>query len=233
MMGDGYSLFCNNIATTALKHGYDIIINEYYTIRGSTAQNCSYNRFVPCKSDVKHCSSNTFRTKRFHNDAKNTCGPQGKKMSRRIISLRAANNKCKCSYFCNQYNSFGFQLAPKVGNQFHSNHPKITKEQIIFPPRLFNKEIKAIICKISKAGGNHNTARNVGFHTTGVMHSSNNIHYLSGLCNELENLDGIKAKNSTEKMMDYLKKKKFNRIVLCHYGSHNQLMNVYQDECKK
>ena len=36
-----------------------------------------------------------------------------------------------------------------------------------------------------------------------------------------------------EKMMDYLKKKKFNHMVLYHDGSHNQLMNTCQDESKK
>ena len=71
------------------------------------------------------------------------------------------------------------------------------------------------------------------FHTTGVMLSRNNIHYLSGLCNDLEELDGITKKNSTEKMMHYLKRKKFNHMVLYHDGSHNQLMNVCQDESKK
>ena len=33
--GDGYSLLCNNIATTALKNGYCLIINGYYPICGS------------------------------------------------------------------------------------------------------------------------------------------------------------------------------------------------------
>ena len=33
--------------------------------------------------------------------------------------------------------------------------------------------------------------------------------------------------------MDYLKKKKFYHMVLDHDGSHNQLMDVYQDESKK
>ena len=97
-------------------------------------------------------------------------------------------------FFAIKYDSFGFYLAPKVGNRFHCNHPKLSKEQIIFPPRLLNKETKAIIDKISKADGSHNIAANVVFHTTGVMLSRNNIHYLSGLCNDLEDLDGITKK---------------------------------------
>ena len=61
----------------------------------------------------------------------------------------------------------------------------------------------------------------------------NNIHYLIGLCNELENLDGIRKKNATEKMIEYPKKKKFNHMVLYHDGSHNQLMNICEDKSKK
>ena len=33
--------------------------------------------------------------------------------------------------------------------------------------------------------------------------------------------------------MNYLKKKNFNHMVLYHDGSHNQLMNVCQNESKK
>ena len=83
-------------------------------------------------------------------------------------------------------------MASKAGNQFHSNHPKLTREQIIFPQHSLNKELKTIIDKISKADGNHTNAANVVFHTTGVILSGNNIHYLSCLCNELENLYAIK-----------------------------------------
>ena len=97
--GEGYSLLCNDIATAAIKSGYHIIRNGYYTIRGSTAQRFSCNKCVPYKGDVKHRTSKTFRSKSFHNDAKNTRGPEGKKMSRRTITQRAINNKCKCSFF--------------------------------------------------------------------------------------------------------------------------------------
>ena len=111
--------------------------------------------------------------------------------------------------------------------------PKLSKEQIIFPPRLLNNETKATIDKISKADGNHTIAANVVFHTTGVILSRNNIHYLSGSCNELENVDGVIRKDSTEKMKNYLKKKEFNHMVLYHDGCHNQLMNVCQDKSNK
>ena len=159
--GHGYSLLCNDIATTVIKDGYHIIRNGYYTVGSSTAQRYSCNRCVPYKGRVKHCSSKTFRSKSFCNEAKKTCGPQGKKMSRRTITQRSTNNKCKCPlFFAIKYDSFGFYLAPKVGNQFHSDYPNLSKEHITFPSRLLNNETKAILDKISKADGNHNIAAN-------------------------------------------------------------------------
>ena len=122
--GDGYSLQYNDRATAAIKDGYHIIRNGYYTICGSTAQRFSYNRCVPYKGYVKHCSSKTFRSKGYHKNAKNTCGPQGKKMGRRTITHRDSN----VSFFAIKYDSFGIYLAPTMGNQFHSNYLKLSKE---------------------------------------------------------------------------------------------------------
>ena len=97
---------------------------------------------------------------------------------------------------------------------------------------MLNNETKAIIYKISKADGNYTIATNVMFITTGVMFSRNNIYHLSGLFNELENLDGTNELNSIARI-DYIKKKEFNHMVLYYDGNHNQLINTYQDEFKK
>ena len=119
--GDWYSLLCNNIATTAIQDGYHIIKNEYYSICSSTAQRCSCNRCVPYKGDMKHRCSKTFRSKRFHHDAKNTCGLQGKNMGWKTITQRATNYKCKSSLFCNQiwlfWNLFGSQSRQSISLQ--------------------------------------------------------------------------------------------------------------------
>ena len=74
-----------------------------------------------------------------------------------------------------------------------------------------------MIEKISKADGNHTIAANVVFHTTGIMLSNDNIAYLSGLCNDLEKIDKIKKQNSTEKMINYLKK---NYIIMEKKSAH-------------
>ena len=63
-----------------------------------------------------------------------------------------------------------------------------------------------MIEKISKADGNHTIAANFAFHTTSIMLSNDNIAFLSGLCDDLKKIDKIKRQNSTEKMINYLKK---------------------------
>ena len=108
-------------------------------------------------------------------------------------------------FFSVQYDGFGFFLAPRVGNPRHRFHSKLTNDQIVFPPRLLNKETRSMIEKISKPDENHTIAANVVFHTTGIMISNENIAYLSGLCNDLETIDKIKKQNSTKNTINYLK----------------------------
>ena len=69
---------------------------------------------------------------------------------------------------------FGFFLAPRVGNPWHTN------DHMIFPSRLLNKETRSMIEKISKANGNHTLEANFVFHTIGIMLYNENIAYLSG-----------------------------------------------------
>ena len=69
--------------------------------------------------------------------------------------------------------------------------------------------------KISKADEIHTIVANVVFHTTDIMLSNENTAYLSGLCNDLEKIDKIKKQNSTEKIINYLRKK-INQMVLYH-----------------
>ena len=114
-------------------------------------------------------------------------------MCRLTITPRAIQKEFECSFFSVQYDDFGFFLAPRVGNPQHRFHSKLTNDQIIFPPKLLNKEIRLKIEKISKADGNHTIAANDVFHTTGIMLSNDNIAHISGLCNDLQKL--INSKN--------------------------------------
>ena len=83
---DGYSLLCNDTAVRGLKEGYQRIENGYYTIRCSTIQRFFCNRCDWHIRDVEYCSSKSLKLKSFHNDAKYTCGIEGRKMGRRVYN---------------------------------------------------------------------------------------------------------------------------------------------------
>ena len=71
-----------------------------------------------------------------------------------------------------------------------------------------------MIEKISKAEENNTIAANVVFHTTGIMISSENIAYLSGLCYDLEKNDKIKNKIPQKKLLIILRI--FFLIIWCY-----------------
>ena len=215
--GEGYDLLCKDLATSAIKEGYQIVKNGFYLVSGLTANRFSCSRCIQYKGNNDVGKTTSYRQKSFHNDARNSRGSVGRKMCRRSITQRATQKTCKCKFFFSvQHDDFGFFLAPRVGNPQHCFHSKLTNDQIVFPPSLLNKETRSMIEKISKADGNHTIAANVVFHTTGIMLSNDNIAYLSGLCNDLEKIDKIKKQNSIEKIINYLKKKKYNHMVLYH-----------------
>ena len=122
--------------------------------------------------------------------------------------------------------------GPRIGNTYYSFHTLLTKEQIVFPPRLLNKDTRSIIDKISKADRNHTVAANFVFHKTDIMLLKHSIVYLSGHCNQLKKFDEIKEQNSTEKIINYLKGKKFNHMVLYHNRNYNQIMNNCQSDSR-
>ena len=103
---------------------------------------------------------------------------------------------------------------------------------MVFSSRLLNKETKSIIEKKSKADGNHTIAANVAFHTTEFMLSKHNIAYLSSLYSKLQQLDDIKEQNPTEKRINYLRRKKYNHMVLYHDGKHNKSLNICDNSSK-
>ena len=82
-----------------------------------------------------------------------------------------------------------------------------------------------MIEKISKADGNHTIVSNIVFHATDIMLFNDNIAYLSGLCNDLEKIDKIKKQNSTENMINYLKKK--NSIIWCYTMTKKNRSIIY------
>ena len=124
------------------------------------------------------------------------------------ITQRAIDNECKWYFFFSvQCDEFGFFLAPREGNKYHTFHPKLNDDQIEFPPRLLKKETKSMTEKISKADGNHTIAADIVFRTTGIMLSKHYLSYLIGLCDKLKQLNDIKVQNLTQTMIYYLREK--------------------------
>ena len=101
--GEGYDLLCKDLATSAIKQGYQIVKNGFYLVGGLTANRFSCSRCIQYKGNINVGKTTSFRKKTFHNDARNTRGLVGRKMCRRTITQRATQKKCKCKFF-SQFN---------------------------------------------------------------------------------------------------------------------------------
>ena len=64
------------------------------------------------------------------------------------------------------------------------------------------------------------------------MLSKHTISYLNGLYSELTHLDSIKEQIPTEKIINYLGRKKFKHLLSFHDGKHNELLNICDNPCK-
>ena len=76
--GDGYTLLCKDLATSAINYGYQIVNNTFYNVGGLTDNRFSCNRCIQYKGDIKCRQLTLFCAKTFHNDAINSQGVTGK-----------------------------------------------------------------------------------------------------------------------------------------------------------
>ena len=60
---DGYALLCKDLATSAIKQGYQIIKNGYYVIGGLTANRFSCSRCIEYKGNINFCKTTSFYKK--------------------------------------------------------------------------------------------------------------------------------------------------------------------------
>ena len=79
LKGDGYSLLCKDLETSAINHGYQIVKNRSYIVGGLTDNRFFCSRCIQYKGDIKCLQLSLFRSKTFHNDAINSRGIIGKK----------------------------------------------------------------------------------------------------------------------------------------------------------
>jgi len=57
------------------------------------------------------------------------------------------------------------------------------------------------------------------------MLTRNNVYFLSVLCSDLSNIEGMEELDSTERMITHLEQKKFNHIILYQNNEDKQLYN--------
>ena len=70
--GEGYSLLCKDLATSATNQGYQIVRNSICLFGNLIDNRFSSCRCVQYKGDIKCRQSTPFRGKIFHNDATNS-----------------------------------------------------------------------------------------------------------------------------------------------------------------
>ena len=70
------------------------------------------------------------------------------------------------------------------------------------------------------------------FHTTGIMLSKHNIANVSGLCNEIKQMDDIKEQISIENTFICFQDKKNNYIVLYYDNKHTESLNICDNYSK-
>ena len=96
--GEGYSLLCKDLVTSAINHSYQIVKNGFYVVGGLTANRFSCSRCIQYKN-IKCQQLTLFCAKTFHNDAMNSRGIIGEKISRLSVTQRPIDNECKLSLF--------------------------------------------------------------------------------------------------------------------------------------
>ena len=78
--GNGYDLLCKDLATSAIKQGYQIVKNGFYSASGLTTYRFSCSRCLQYNGNINFHKSTSFCQIIFHNDAKNIHGLMGRKM---------------------------------------------------------------------------------------------------------------------------------------------------------
>ena len=79
--GEGYSLLCKDLVTSAINQGNKIVRNYFYVVDSLTANRFSCSRCIQWKGDIKYWQLTLFCVKTFHNDAINSWGIIGKNES--------------------------------------------------------------------------------------------------------------------------------------------------------
>ena len=92
-----------------------------------------------------------------------------------------------------------YNIVNGLGSTKHMGYPHINLEEYIFPPRLMEQIDKTFVSDLVKANANLGIITNVMFEISGKMYTIKNMSYLTGLYNELKELDGVVKLSTTDK----------------------------------
>jgi len=133
------------------------------------------------------------------------------------------HNCCKFTLYV-AFDGIRFFVSPG-GSNMHCHHPRLNEEEISFPSKLLTPEDKGIVQDFGKTHANYAIAANLIEARTGKTLSCHKLQWLSGLCDRLNKIDGIKCIDSTTKMTRYLEKNKYEYMQLVHNETNSKIVN--------
>ena len=223
---EGFTSLVKDLGNAAIQSGFPILRNgkQYRENFGMCQQ------FICARSKV-YSKSSSYRTEPFrkvtyNNNGKNSRGKLGRTYSRKNTTMRPLSKGKRCKFgFLVGHDDKGFYLVPNMGTSHHNNHSRLNEEDIPYPARLLNHETLKVLENLTKSNANLGVAVNFTYQATGHMLSRQNIYWLAGLCNNLNQSNGMVSMDSTEKMVHYLKENKFDHMILYQKNSVNELWN--------
>ena len=224
--GEGFKMLSKELCTKAISAGFRLVRNG----RKKRKNVGLCQEFVCNKSLIykkwKHAQLDNFRRTSFNNDRKNSRGKDGKTMSRQVTTQRPVSRECRCKFcFYVGVDSRGFFVVPGYGSNVHTHHVKLNTQEIKFPTSLLPQDTRDVLADLINTNANLGVVVNFVEKRTGHLITRQNVHWLAGICSSLESIKGMEDKDSTEKMVLYLKEKNYDHMILYHKSNDKKLYN--------
>jgi hypothetical protein len=224
--GEGFKMLSKELCTKAISAGFRLVRNG----RKKRKNVGLCQEFVCNKSLIykkwKHAQLDNFRRTSFNNDRKNSRGKDGKTMSRQVTTQRPVSRDCRCKFcFYVGVDSRGFFVVPGYGSNVHTHHVKLNTQEIKFPTSLLPQDTRDVLADLINTNANLGVVVNFVEKRTGHLITRQNVHWLAGICSSLESIKGMEDKDSTEKMVLYLKEKNYDHMILYHKSNDKKLYN--------
>ena len=222
--GKGWFDLKKYLEISATNSGFSIFSNGG-KVASSTSSTKHY-RVLKCTHGVKYKNSILLRKSQQYrnvsviNDRLNNRS-DGKSLSRRSATCRPCTTT-KCCPFSLQisFDSSGFFLVNGKGNCSHSGHPLVTDKASIFPARLLDDAERRIAESIIRADASNGIIQNVVNKRNGLALTRHNCYYLSRLTSAIEGIDCLKELSSSDKLLQFLKDKKYDYLSLFNQDSN-------------